>query len=63
MKIFISHSSKDEDLYIELANSLREQGHTVFNAVNIIGDCKTQKIRPSPLRLLQEPYSKQSNRE
>lgn len=46
MKIFISHSSKDEDSYIELANSLRELGHTVFNAVDInIGENWVEKVK------------------
>ncbi len=35
MKIFISHSSKDESVYTELTNRLQEQGHKVFNAVDI----------------------------
>ena len=46
MKIFISHSSKDEDIYIELANTLQEQGHNVFNAVDInIGENWVEKIK------------------
>ena len=46
MNIFISHSNKDEDSYIELANSLREQGHTVFNAADInVGENWVEKIK------------------
>lgn len=46
MKIFISHSSKDEDSYIKLADSLRKQGHSVFNAVDInIGENWIEKIK------------------
>ncbi|RHR64587.1 toll/interleukin-1 receptor domain-containing protein [Coprococcus sp. AF16-5] len=46
MKIFISHSSKDEDIYTNLADSLRKQGHTVFNAIDInIGENWIEKIK------------------
>lgn len=46
MKIFISHSSKDEDIYIKLADSLCKQGHTIFNAVDInIGENWIEKIK------------------
>ncbi len=46
MKIFISHSSKDEGIYTNLANSLREQGHTVFNSIDInIGEIWIEKIK------------------
>lgn len=46
MKIFISHSSKDEDIYANLANSLREQGHIVFNSIDInIGEIFIEKIK------------------
>ena len=46
MKIFISHSSKDENIYINLADSLRKQGHTIFNAVDInIGENWIEKIK------------------
>lgn len=46
MKIFISHSSKDESIYTELTNRLQEQGHDVFNAVDInIGEIWIQKIK------------------
>jgi len=46
MKIFISHSSKDESIYTELTNRLQEQGHKVFNAVDInIGEIWIQKIK------------------
>lgn len=46
MKIFISYSSKDENIYINLADSLRKQGHTIFNAVDInIGENWIEKIK------------------
>ena len=46
MKIFISYSSKDEDIYINLADSLRRQGHTVFNSIDInIGEIWIEKIK------------------
>lgn len=46
MKIFISHSSKDESVYIELANALCEQGHKVFNAVDVkIGENWIDKVK------------------
>lgn len=46
MKIFISHSSKDESIYTELTSRLQEQGHKVFNAVDInIGEIWIQKIK------------------
>lgn len=46
MKIFISHSSNDEDIYTNLADSLRKQGHTVFNAIDInIGENWIEKIK------------------
>lgn len=46
MKIFISHSSKDEDIYTNLADSLRKQGHIVFNAIDInIGENWIEKIK------------------
>lgn len=46
MRIFISHSSKDESIYTELTNRLEEQGHQVFNAVDInIGEIWIQKIK------------------
>ena len=46
MKIFISHSSKDEEIYKNLADSLRKQGHTVFNSIDInIGDIWIEKIK------------------
>lgn len=46
MKIFISYSSKDEDIYTNLADSLRKQGHTIFNAVDInIGENWIEKIK------------------
>lgn len=46
MKIFISHSSKEEEVYIELSNALCKQGHTVFNAVDInVGENWIEKIK------------------
>ena len=46
MKIFISYSSKDENIYINLADSLRKQGHTIFIAVDInIGENWIEKIK------------------
>lgn len=46
MKIFISHSSKDEEVYDKLAKALRKQGHEVFNAVDInIGENWVEKIK------------------
>lgn len=46
MKIFISHSSKDEDIYTTLADSLRKQGHTVFNSIDInIGEIWVKEIK------------------
>lgn len=46
MRIFIGCSHKDEDVYIELANALRKQEHTVFGAVDIkIGERWSEKIR------------------
>lgn len=31
MKIFISHSSRDIDIYNELFDALKEKGYTIFN--------------------------------
>ena len=46
MNIFISHSSKDEKTYVELADALKKQGHTVFNAVTIdVGELWVDKIK------------------
>lgn len=35
MKIFISFSTFDKDVYTNLADTLRKQGHVVFNAIDI----------------------------
>ena len=46
MKIFISHTINDKDSYIELINSLREQGHTVFSIYDIkMGENWVEKIK------------------
>lgn len=46
MRIFISHSSKDELVYTELSHALQEQGHSVFNAVDInIGENWIDRIK------------------
>ena len=34
MKIFVSHSTKDNDLYFLLAEELKKQGHAVINSVD-----------------------------
>lgn len=46
LKIFISHSSKDEDLYNNLADSLKRQGYLVLHAVAIdAGEIWIEKIK------------------
>jgi len=46
MKIFISHSSRDIEMYNELANALKEKGHMVFNVNEMnIGENVIEKIK------------------
>lgn len=46
MKIFISHSSRDIEMYNELANALKEKGHMVFNVNEMnIGENVIEKVK------------------
>lgn len=46
MKIFISHSSRDIDIYNELADALKEKGYTIFNANEVnVGESVIEKIK------------------
>lgn len=46
MKIFISHSSRDIEIYNELANALKEKGHIIFNVNEMnVGENVIEKIK------------------
>lgn len=46
MKIFISHSSRDIDIYNELADALKEKGYTIFNVNEVnVGESVIEKIK------------------
>lgn len=46
MKIFISHSSHDIDIYNELADALKEKGYTIFNVNEMdVGESVIEKIK------------------
>ena len=46
MKIFISYSSRDKDVYNNLTDALIKRGHIVFNADDIgIGEYVVEKIK------------------
>ncbi len=46
MKIFISHSSRDIEIYNELANALKEKGHIIFNVNEVnVGENVVEKIK------------------
>ena len=46
MKIFISHSSRDIDIYNELAEALKEKGYTIFNVNEVnVGESVIEKIK------------------
>lgn len=46
MKIFISHSSRDVEIYNELANALKEKGHIIFNVNEMnVGENVIEKIK------------------
>ena len=46
MKIFISHSSRDIDIYYELADALKEKGYTIFNVNEVnVGESVIEKIK------------------
>lgn len=46
MKIFISHSSRDIEIYNELANALKEKGYMIFNVNEVnVGENVIEKIK------------------
>lgn len=46
MKIFISHSSRDIDIYNELAEALKEKGYTIFNVNEVnVGESVIERIK------------------
>lgn len=46
MKIFISHSSRDIDIYNELFDALKEKGYTIFNVNEVnVGESVIEKIK------------------
>lgn len=46
MKIFISHSSRDIDMYNELFDALKEKGYTIFNVNEVnVGESVIEKIK------------------
>lgn len=46
MKIFISHSSRDLEIYNELADALKEKGHMIFNVNEVnVGENVIEKIK------------------
>lgn len=46
MKIFISHSSRDIDIYNELFDALKEKGYTISNVNEMnVGESVIEKIK------------------